>query len=366
MEEKYYLALLHSLGISQKKLRIIFGENLLGREESYKEFYEKLDYKVLASFWVRKNEIENVLKRKQTVKLEFIQKKLEARSVKIITLRDMEYPKELKNISNSPYIIYVRGKLPEWPKIAVVGARKISSYGKKVIEHIVPEVSRYFPIVSGWAFGCDTCAHDETLKSWNTTISVVGTSICEDYPTGNKKMYDEIVEKGWAVLSIFPVGVPGNAYNFPIRNEIVAGLSVWILVVEAKHRSGSLITAKLALDLWKDLFAIPWEIFKSNSAGCNDLIRNGEAKPVSESAHILEEYNCKNIVQDSLEKSQEKMSFDSDIEEKIYNALLLEALSSDDLAQKLEIDISTLAFSLSMLEIKGLIRKTMWGLFELK
>lgn len=366
MEEKYYLALLHSLGITQKKMRVIFGENLLEGERSYKEFYEKVDYKTLYSFWVKKNEIENILKRKKTVKLEFIQKKLEAREVKIITIRDEEYPEELKNISNSPYIMYVRGKLLEGPKIAVVGARKISSYGKKVIEHIVPEVARYFPIVSGWAFGCDTWAHNEALKSWNTTISVVGTSICEDYPTGNKKMYDEIVEKGWAVLSIFPVWVPGNAYNFPIRNEIVAGLSVWILVVEAKHRSGSLITAKLALDLWKDLFAIPWEIFKSNSAGCNDLIRNGEAKPVSESAHILEEYNCKNLVENSEKKSSEKIKFESEIEQNIYNALLLEALSSDDLAQKLDIDISTLSFTLSMLEIKGLIRKTMWGLFELK
>ncbi len=366
MEEKYYLALLHSLWITQKKFHVIFGENLLEGEGSYREFYEKLNYKILYSFWVRKNEIESILKRKETVKLEYIQKKLEERKVKIITIRDEQYPRELKNISNSPYIMYVRGELAEWPKIAVVGARKISSYGKKVIEHIVPEVARYFPIVSGGAFGCDTHAHNETLKSWNTTISVVGTSICEDYPTGNKKMYNEIVEKGWAVVSIFAVWVPGNAYNFPIRNEIVAGLSVWILVVEAKHRSGSLITAKLALDLWKDLFAIPGEIFKSNSAGCNDLIRNGEAKPVSDSAHILEEYNCKNLVDASEQNSSEKVKFESETEEKIYNALLLEALSSDDLARKLDIDISTLAFSLSMLEIKGLIRKTLWGLFELK
>ncbi|MCD5380860.1 DNA-processing protein DprA [Candidatus Gracilibacteria bacterium] len=365
MEEKYYLALLHSLGITQKKLHIIFGENLLGEEGSYKKFYEKLNYKTLASFGVRKNEIESILKRRETVKLESIQKKLEDREVKIITVEDKEYPEELKNVPNSPYLFYLRGRLPNGPKIAVVGARKISSYGKKVIENIVPEVSRYFPIVSGGAFGCDTYAHNSCLDAGNKTISVVGTSICEDYPTGNKKMYDSIVENGGGVLSIFPVGVPGNAYNFPIRNEIVAGLSVGVLVVEAQYRSGSLITAKLTLDLGKDLFAIPGEIFKSNSAGCNNLIRNGEAKPVSEALHILEEYNfCTTKGVSSQEKTE--LSFDNDIEEKIYNALLLDGLSADELAKKLEINISTLSFSLSMLEIKGIIRKTMGGVFEVK
>ena len=365
MEEKYYLALLHSLGITQKKLQRIFWENLLWEQESYKDFYDALDSKKLESFWVRKNEISSILKRKQTLTVETIKQKLEERSVKIITTRDEEYPEELRNIPSSPYLIYLRWTLPSWPKIAVVWARKISSYGKKVIENIVPEVSRYFPIVSGWAFGCDTYAHSACLDAGNKTVSVVGTSICEDYPTGNKKMYDSIVENGWAVLSIFPVWVPGNAYNFPIRNEIVAGLSVWVLVVEAQHRSWSLITAKLTLDLWKDLFAIPWEIFKSNSAWCNDLIRNWEAKPVSEPLHILEEYNfCTSKSLSDQEKTE--LSFDNDIEEKIYNALLLDWLSADELAKKLEVNISTLSFSLSMLEIKGVIKKTMWGMFEIK
>ena len=249
MEEKYYLALLHSLWITQKKLHIIFGESLIGEEANYKMFYEKISEKRLISFWIRKNEILSILKRKETINVEVIQQKLQERNVNIITVRDNNYPEELKYISNSPYIIYLRGELPSWPKIAVVGARKISSYGKKVIEKIVPEVSRYFPIVSGGAFGCDTHAHIETLNAWNKTIAVVWTSICEDYPTGNKKMYDSIVANGWWVLSIFPFWVPGNAYNFPIRNEIVAGLSVWVLVVEAQHRSWSLITAKLSLDL---------------------------------------------------------------------------------------------------------------------
>ncbi len=365
MEEKYYLALLHSLGITQKKLHIIFWDDFLWEDGHYKKFYEKLDYKTLTSFWVRKNEIESILKRKETITLKIIQTKLEERNVQIVTIEDKQYPEELKNIPNSPYIFYLRWKLPKWPKIAVVWARKISSYGQKVIEKIVPEISRYFPIVSGGALGCDTHAHSETLNAWNKTISVVGTSICEDYPTGNKKMYDAIVGGGGWVLSIFAVWVPGNTYNFPIRNEIVAWLSVWVLVVEAQHRSGSLITSKLALDLWKDLFAIPWEIFKSNSAGCNDLIRNWEAKPVSEATHILEEYNfCESKAGFRNEKIE--IIFDNITEEKIYNALLLDWLSIDEIAKKLKISISTLAFSLSMLEIKGIIKKTMGWIFEIR
>ncbi len=363
MEEKIYLALLHSLGITQKKFHIIFWENLLWEKMSYQVFYETMNREMLQSFWIKSKEMEKILERKKKIKREFIEKRLEERDVEIITIEDGNYPEELKNISNIPYLLYIRGEISNQPKIAVVGARKISSYGKKVIESIVPEVSNYFPIVSGGAFGCDTFAHLAALEAWNITISVIGTSICEDYPTGNKKMYDNIVRSGGAVISLFPIWVPWSAYNFPIRNEIVAGLSVGTLVIEAQHKSGSLITAWLALDIWKDLFAIPWEIFKSNSAWCNDLIRRGEAKPVSDATHILEEYNVGNWWGD---KKQKELELDDQQEKQIYNALLVEWYSSDELAKKLEIDISTLNFKLSMLEIKWVIKKTLWWKFEVK
>lgn len=365
MGGKVYLAVLHSLGITHKKLHVIFGNNLLEKQKSYQEFYESLNREVLWNYAFWEKEITAILKRKEKLKSSTIEQKLQERNVQIITVKDKEYPEELRHITNSPYVLYVRWNISEGPKMAVVGARKITSYGKRVIETLIPKISNYFTIVSWGAFGCDTQAHLQALGAWNKTISVIGTSISEDYPTGNKKMYEDIVASWGAVVSIFPIGIPWSAYNFPVRNEIVAALSVGTIVVEAQERSGSLITSQLALDLGRDLFAIPWEIFKANSAGCNKLIKNGEAKPVSSALDVLEEYNfSENKSSEGSEK--QKPEFSDELEEKVYNALLVESFTTDEIAKKLNLDITSLSFTLSMLEIKGIIKKTFWGKFEIK
>jgi len=364
MENKLYLAILHSLGISHKKFHFIFKDNLFKNNKNYKEFYEKLNFEILNNYWFKQEEISNILKRKKELKISFIKNKLEERKVEIIICDEDNFPVELKNISSSPYLIYIRWKISTWPKIAVVWSRNITSYWKRVIENIIPDISRYFTIISGWAYWVDTHSHLETLKLKNKTIAVIWTSISEDYPTGNKKMYDEIVKNNWAIISIFAIGIPWNAYNFPIRNEIVAGLSSWIVIVEAREKSGSLITAKLALDLWKDLFAVPWEIFKSNSTWCNNLIKNWEAKLINSSIDILEEYNFSTTKKEG--KKIEKPEFSDEIEEKIYNSLLLEWFTADELVKKFNLDISTISFKLSMLEINWIIKKTLWWKFEVK
>ncbi len=365
-ENKIYLAILHSLWIGHKKFHNIFKNNLFEIKKNYKLFFNELNYEKLSIFGFSDSEKNNIIKRKSNIKIEFIKNKLEERNVTIIICDESNFPESLKNISNSPYFIYVRWNIPKWPKLAVVGSRNITNYWKTVIQKIIPDISKYFVIVSGGAYGVDTSAHIETLNCWNKTISIIGTSICEDYPTGNKQMYDKIVKNNWAIISIFPIGIPGNAYNFPIRNEIVAGLSSWIVVVEAKEKSGSLITSKLALDLWKDLFAVPGEIFKSNSTGCNNLIKNGEAKLISSPLDILEEYNFSFDNKNKYSEKKEKPQFDDELEEKIYNALLLEWFTIDELVKDFWLDISTLSFKLSMLEIRGIIKKTLWWKFEIK
>ena len=367
MKNKIYLALLHSLGISHKKFHKIFTKNLFEENDSenkYKDFYENIKSWFLEWHWFKVEEIKNILIRKEKILFSDLEKKLNSRNVKIITVEDEEFPEELQNIPNVPYLLYVRWNISTWPKIAVVGSRNITSYWKKVIEKIVPEISRYFTIVSGWAFWCDTFAHIEAIKAWNKTISVIWTSIIEDYPVWNKKMYDDIIEKWWAIISIFPLFVPWSSYNFPVRNEIVAWLSVWTLVVEARDKSWSLITARLALDLWKDLFSIPWEIFKSNSTGCNNLIKSGEAKTVLSCFDILEEYNFSKKIWKNDENKKDKIDFKDEIEKDIYNSLLLEWFTIDDLAKKLKLDITTISFKISMLEINWLIKKTLWWKYE--
>ncbi|MDP2091324.1 MAG: DNA-processing protein DprA [Candidatus Gracilibacteria bacterium] len=356
MDEKIYLAMLHAMGINHKKLHIIFADN-----DDYKIFYDSLSVDILKGYDFSDKQIEYILTEKKSVKITDIQSKLLSRNVELVTIKDDKYPESMKQLPNIPFLFYLRGAIDNSPKFSVVGSRKITSYGEKAIESIVSEVSDYFTIVSGGATGCDTKAHDVTMKRGNKTLSVIGTGIDIDYPVSNKKLYDEISISGGGVISIFPVGEVGNAYNFPIRNEIVAGLSVGVLVVEAKNKSGTLITSNLALDLGKDLFAVPGDFFRLNSEGCNDLIKKGFAKLVTNSDDILQEYN---ISSKNIKIDRKNIFFDDILEEKLYNILILESLSVDELSIKISLDVSTTSFKLSLLEIKKLIKKTYGGKYE--
>lgn len=354
MEEGIYLAGLHYVGISQKKLHQIFE-----KKENYKYVYDSLSLSFLKKYLFSNKQIEYILERKMKLKLDFIKNKLEKRKVKIVTIFSKKYPDLLKQISNPPFLFYLRWKIDNSPKIAVIWSRKMTSYWKQVIKKIIPNVSRYFTIVSGGASGCDTQWHITAMKNWNKTISIIWTWIDIDYPVWNKKLYDSIVDScGW-VISIFPVNEVWNPYNFPVRNEIVAWLSIWVYVIEAKAKSWTLITSNLALENWKDLFATPWGIFNINSEWCNNLIKNWCAKIVTNSEDILEEYNI-----NSIKKISKIKKFACKIEEEIYNQLMLESFTIDDLFKKLKIDIKTLALKLSLMEVNSLIKKWIWGKYE--
>ena len=359
MEEKIYLALLHTLWFSHRKLHEIFAES-----QNYKYLYDNISQDNLLKYKLNTKLINTILERKKKYNIDFINKNIINRDVNIVTVFDDNFPQELLHISQVPFVIYIRWKIDNSQKFSVVWTRKISSYGKKIIENIIPDISKYFIIVSGWAAGCDTYAHKSTIESWNKTLSVIWTWIDQDYPTWNIMLYNKIVETGWAILSIFPIWEVWNPYNFPIRNEIVAGLSVWTLVVEAQIKSWTMITSGQCLDLWKDLFAIPWDIYLANSTWCNDLIKKWSAKLVSNSLDILEEYNIwtKNINKNRVK--QEKL-FSDDIEEEIYNHLLIEKNNINELSKKLKIEVRTLSFKLSMLEISWVIKKTLSWDYEI-
>lgn len=356
MDEKLYLAMLHKIWISHNKFHQIFKNN-----SNYKEFYQNLSSNNLSFFWFLPKQIEFILENKNKYKLSDLEKILNNRQVKIITINDKLYPDFLKQIPNIPYLFYLRWNIDNSPKIAVVWSRKITSYWQNAIDKIVWNISLYFTIVSGWAAWCDTAAHVSALNNWNKTISIIWTWIDIDYPVNNKKLYDEIVEKWWWIISIFPVSEVWNPYNFPVRNEIVAWLSVWVLVVEAQIKSWTLITSNLALDLWKDLFAVPWDINKSNSEWCNMLIKKWMAKLVTSSDDILEEYNVLDIAET---KEDRKISISDDVEKDIYNILILESLTTDELMIKTGLGITTINFKLSMMEINNLIKKWLWWKYE--
>lgn len=355
MVEKIFLAWLHYIWISQKKLSEIFKT-----KQNYKEIFDNITSSFLLKYWFSESQINFILEKHSKIKLKKIEEILNERKVKIITIFDEEYPKLLKQIPNPPFLFYLRWEIDNSPKISVVWTRKISSYWKNVIEKIIPDLSNFFTIVSGWAAWCDTFAHISTLNSKNKTISVIWTWIDYDYPVTNKKLYDEIVEKGWWVISIFPISEVWNPYNFPIRNEIIAWLSVWTLIIEWKEKSWTLITASLALELWKDLFAIPWDIFKGNSDWCNNLIKLWNAKLVTWINDILEEYNIS-----SIKKELKKIELKDKLEKDIYNLILIENLTVDEIVRELWVELSIIINKLSLLELKKIIRKWLWWKYEI-
>jgi DNA processing protein len=206
-----------------------------------------------------------------------------------VTYRDISYPKNLLNIYDFPVLLYVRGSLKEDDiNIAVVGSRMASTYGIFSTERLCRELAfKGITIVSGLARGIDSAAHRGALAGKGRTIAVLGCGLDIIYPSENEKLLEEISKKG-AVITEFPFGTPPSAPNFPARNRIISGLSLGVVVVEASEKSGSLITARIALDQGREVFAVPGGIDSPGSRGTNKLIKQG-AKLIENVDDILDE-----------------------------------------------------------------------------
>ncbi|MCX5854240.1 MAG: DNA-processing protein DprA, partial [Deltaproteobacteria bacterium] len=213
----------------------------------------------------------------------------EQMKVIIVSYRDPLYPKNLLNIYDFPVLLYVKGVLKEDDiNIAVVGSRMASTYGKFSTERICRELAlKGITIVSGLARGIDSAAHRGAVAGKGRTIAVLGCGLDIVYPPENEKLFMEIVEKG-AVITEFPFGVPPNAPNFPSRNRIISGMSLGVVVVEAGEKSGSLITARMALEQGREVFAVPGSIDSAGSRGTHLLIKQG-AKLIESVDDILDE-----------------------------------------------------------------------------
>ena len=213
----------------------------------------------------------------------------EREGVSIVTCRDPAYPERLRRIYDPPPLLYIKGRLDaaEIP-VAVVGSRNASPYGRYVTERLCRELAqRGVTVVSGLARGIDTCAHRGALAGRGRTIAVMGCGIDVVYPPENRKLHGEIASSG-AVVTEFPFGTEPDRPHFPARNRIISGLSLGVLIVEAGEKSGSLITARCALDQNREVFAVPGSIDLPGSRGVNRLLRQG-AKLVENVEDILEE-----------------------------------------------------------------------------
>lgn len=270
----------------------------------------------------------------------------------IIKLGDEKYPQLLKQIHKPPEDLYVKGEIVKEDELAfaVVGTRSYTSYGKEMVAEIVPPlVQAGFTVVSGMARGIDTFAHRATLDAGGRTIAVLGCGIDIIYPPENKDIYQEIAKNG-AVVSEYPPGYEPTNFTFPQRNRIISGLSRGALVVEAAEKSGALITANLAVEQNRDLFAVAGSALSRVSIGPNKLIKEG-AIPVTEGKDILEFYQLEGVT-----SGNKEIEFESEEEEFLYSLLLSGPVEIDRLIKESGLPAATASSTLAMMEIKGVVK----------
>lgn len=281
--------------------------------------------------------------------------KLKINKGRVITILDPNYPKLLKEIYAPPPLLYYFGELDlnNDFTLAVVGARKISEYGQRTTSQIVNELARAgLTIISGLALGIDTCAHLATIESGGKTIAVLGSGLGRIYPASNRQTAQKIIDSGGAIITEFPISMPPLKHNFPQRNRIISGLSLGTLVTEAGERSGALITTKYALDQNREVFAVPGSIHNEGCQGPNNLIKMG-AKVVTSSDDILETLN---LAQAKDFKIIKDVVPENKTEKILFELLSGEPIHVDKLSQCAKLDISNVNSTLSIMEMKGMVK----------
>ncbi len=281
-------------------------------------------------------------------------KTIAANGIKIILLEDSEYPALLREISDPPQVLFVRGNLSALRSpLAVVGTRKMTGYGKRVTEDLVAPLSRSgASIVSGLALGIDAMAHKASLGSGGHTVAVLGSGVDDAsiYPASNKNLAAQILAGNGAIISEFAPRALSLKHHFPVRNRIIAGMTLGTLVIEADIDSGSLITARAALDENRDVFAVPGDIYRQTSHGTNNLLKMG-ARVVSSAEDIASVLNVK------LDAEPVALPIPESPEEAaVILCLKKDPKHIDTIAKESQLDIPTVSAMLTFLEMKGAVR----------
>lgn len=348
MNNTAYLLALHSINglgpIRLKRLIDHFSDPKLAWEASSAD---------LESLGILKEIVDLLLKTRQTLDPEVYAKSIEDQGIKFVTIFDESYPKLLAQIYDPPVVLYYKGEI--LPKddnsIAVVGSRKMTGYGRVVTETFASQLSyNGLTIVSGLARGVDTQAHIAALEAKGRTLAVLGGGLNRIFPLENVSLFKKIIEGYGAVLSEFTPDTPSWAINFPIRNRIIVGLSRAVLVTEAARDSGSLITAHLANDIGRDVFAVPGPITSALSEGCANLIKEG-AKLVFKPQDILSEFGIESVKA----RSQDLNEFSIE-EKRVLEVLQNESMHIDEICRKVALATSIVSAVLLKMEITGFVQ----------
>lgn len=277
----------------------------------------------------------------------------------LVKLNNKKIPTPLLEIPQPPTELWLEGKLPSLTEniwLTVVGSRKVSSYGRDACEKLIGGLASYpIVIVSGLAVGTDTFAHQAAMQAGLLTVGFPGSGLHRSaiYPAANKKLADDIIEAGGALVSEYDPDMKATLWSFPQRNRLMAGISKATLIIEAGEKSGTLITARLALDYNRDVLAVPGSIFSTGSQGTNRLIRQG-ATPITSSEELLEALGF-DIARENDNHQQSLFAELSTPEKLVMEIVSLEPTPRDELIRALSLPTHEANSLLGLLEIKGLI-----------
>ncbi len=315
-----------------------------------------IDGEVLRGLGCREETVGNVLKRMQSVDLEQEEALLTSAAAQIITLGDPDYPERLADVPDAPAFLYAQGDLSilRQPCVALVGTRKMSSYGKRVGQEFARALTHAGIVtVSGLARGIDSQVAEEAISLQGKTVAVLGQGLLTIYPHA-KVLADRIIAAGGLILSEFPLRMAPDMFTYPLRNRIIAGLSLATIVLEAPESSGALITAKLAFDYGREVFAVPGQMFDGNFAGCHAIIRKNQARIAASPREVLQDLGV--IVPDVADPGRIVYVGQTDDEKKILSCLSTMPQSGDELVEKSGRTVGAVSAVLTVLELNGAVR----------
>ncbi len=312
--------------------------------------------------------IHNLIRQRETFDAAAYAQQVEAAGATVIVYPDADYPASLRTLPDAPPVLYVRGQmLPvDARALTIVGTRRATPYGREATRHLTSGlVAAGLTIISGLAHGIDAQAHQSALDSRGRTIAVLGCGIDRVYPHDHAALARRIADNG-AVISEFPIGTAPEPTNFPRRNRILSGLSLGVVIVEAPRDSGALITARLALDQGREVFAVPGSIFNPNSAGTHELIGDG-AKIVIDLESILEELPDIEAHRPMRAPDGQDMALApiSDEQTALLRAFGGESIQMDTLVRAANMPAGVVAGMLGTLEIAGFIELEQGGIYRM-
>lgn len=347
-EKVFWLAFSLIPGIGIKRIRQIHSEfgNLANAWTASDKHWQQTA--------LDKRTISLVTQRRKQIKLEHEIERVRKTGAQLITPVDPDYPPHLAALDDTPPVLYVLGSLSDRDRmaLAMVGTRSATRYGRETASSLARQLAlQGVTIISGLAQGIDTAAHKGCLDAGGRTLAVLGCGIDRIYPVENSALARKVIENG-ALISEFPIGTPPDGRNFPRRNRIISGLSLGVLVVEAPENSGALITATLAAEQGKDVFAVPANIYNPKGTGANRLIQDG-AKLVMEVEDILCELNITYSNHETRVQA-EAIQADDPTEIKILGYLSMDPIHIDEIARLSGLPVATVSSTLTILELKGL------------